>query len=63
MRNLNEIEVRELIDLAFADVEAQIIHEIKAHRTDRAALLSQLDVLTKTEERVNARLERTDPLN
>lgn len=63
MRNLTEHEVRRLVDAAIADVEAQIIFDIKTKAADRVALLSQLDVLTKTKERIDARIEYDDPLN
>jgi hypothetical protein len=55
---MTDEKIRVLIDNAFADVEADIFHALKANRTDRAQLLSLLDVLTKAKERIDARLER-----
>ena len=61
-RLLERHEVRELVRKAMADAEADIFHAIKANSDDRASLLSQLDVLSRLGDRVNARIEYTDPL-
>jgi hypothetical protein len=55
---MTEEKVWELVDAAFSDVEMDIFHSLKANRSDRAQLLSQLDVINKAKERIDARLER-----
>ena len=51
-------DARELVDKAFADVEADIFYQIKTNPGDRSSLLSQLDVLSKAKERTDARFDQ-----
>jgi hypothetical protein len=62
MRLLEPGEVKQLFDLAIEDVEKQIFYDIKRHPSQRADLLSQLDVLVKVKERIDGRTHYPDPL-
>lgn len=59
---LEPSEIAKLFNKAFAEAEAQLIHEIKAHKEDRPALLAELDVVQRVKERIHARIQYTDPL-
>jgi hypothetical protein len=49
-------EVQAAIWHAIEEVDAQLVHEIRAARTDRERLLNELDVLQKVRDRINARI-------
>lgn len=56
MEQYSKKQVRDLLSDCFADVEAAIFAGLKSGRVDRDKLLSELDVLTKAQERLDARL-------
>lgn len=64
MASLNQAErakLAEIVDAAFDDVLHDLIREIKdAPGTSREIQLSQLDVLERSRERINARLDYRD---
>lgn len=54
-------DIATLIQLAYDDVERQLFYAIKKLPDERASLLSQLDVLVKVKERLDARIEYDNP--
>jgi hypothetical protein len=54
-------DIAELMQLAYDDVERQLFYAIKKIPEERATLLSQLDVLVKVKERLDARIEYDNP--
>lgn len=54
-------DVQKIMDRAFADVERDLYYAIKNVPEDRASLLNQLDVISRAKERVDARIEYSDP--
>jgi hypothetical protein len=62
MRPLDPHEVKQLFDKAIEDVERQLFYDIKRHPSQRADLLSQVDVLVKVKERIDGRIHYPDPL-
>jgi hypothetical protein len=53
--------LRDVFEKAFADVDAQLYHEIKAYPSQRESLLAQMDVLILIKERLDARIDRKNP--
>ena len=61
MRTYNQDQVRELLALVLADVDASLIDSIRRGKSNRDGLLSELDVLARVGDRLNARLSYRDP--
>jgi len=54
-------DIQRIMDRAFDDVERDLYYAIKNVPEDRASLLNQLDVISKAKERVDARIEYSNP--
>lgn len=54
-------DIQRIMDRAFEDVERDLYYAIKNVPEDRASLLNQLDVISKAKERIDARLDYSNP--